>query len=169
VVVEGALGALGFLGDFRQVAPTAPWFHVQAGYAFLKWLMLFGEGDLAFTDTSETSGPSDTYGFPLFGFGAGARFTVHPTDRFAFYAQGAIDGMKADVPTGALRNLGFKNAESVNPSFGARVGVEWYQVDRHLALGLAIGIRDATGFAKVIGSSDAGLMADASGVVRYTF
>ena len=170
LVTEGGLGGLAFMGEFRHVAPPAPWFHVQVGYEALKWLMLFGEGELAFTDTSEAEGPSATYGFPIFGFGGGARVTVHPTERFAVYVQGAIDAMKADVPTGALRLLGFKNAESLSPSFGGRLGLEWYQVDRHMALGAAFGIRDATGFAKVTSTtSDLGLMADASLVIRYTF
>ena len=47
--------------------------------------------------------------------------------------------------------------------------MEWYQIDRHMALGLAGGLRDATGFAKTIGAADTGLMADASAAIRYTF
>jgi hypothetical protein len=168
LVAEGSLGGLGFLGDFRHVAPTAPWFHVDVGYEFFKWLMLFAEGELAFTDTSEAEGPADVYGFPIFGFGGGLRVTVHATERFAVFVQGNIDAMKADVPTGALAILGYKNAESLAPSFGGRLGIEWYQMDRHMALGLSAGARDATGFAKTIGS-DTGLMADASATIRYTF
>jgi hypothetical protein len=38
-----------------------------------------------------------------------------------------------------------------------------------MAIGLAVGLRDATGFAQVGVASDAGLMADASAVIRYTF
>src|SRR5258708_716875 len=52
VVVESRLGALAFLGRFRQVAPTAPWFQIDAGYELFRWLLLFGEGELAITDTS---------------------------------------------------------------------------------------------------------------------
>jgi hypothetical protein len=77
--------------------------------------------------------------------------------------------MKADVPTGALVIVGFGNAETLQPAFAGRLGVEWYQMDRHMALGLAVGLRDATGFAQVGVASDAGLMADASAVIRYTF
>jgi hypothetical protein len=168
LVAEGSLGGLGFLGNFRHVAPTAPWFHVGVGYEIFKWLMLFAEGELAFTDTSEAEGASDVYGFPIFGFGGGLRVTVHATERFALFVQGNIDAMKADVPTGALAILGYKNAETLAPSFGGRLGVEWYQLDRHMALGLSAGARDATGFAKTIGS-DTGLMADASATIRYTF
>ncbi len=156
------------MGQFRHVAPTAPWFHVQAGYEILDWLMLFAEGELAFTDTSEVEGPSQVYGFPIFGFGGGARVTVHATHRFAIYAQGTLDALKADVPNGALADLGYKNAESLGAAFGGRIGIEWYQVDRHMALGLSGGVRDATGFAKTVGS-DVGLLADASAAIRYTF
>jgi hypothetical protein len=168
VVVEGNLGALGFLGNFRHVAPTAPWFHVLAGYEIFNWLLLFAEGELAFTDTSEAEGPSQVYGFPIFGFGGGARVTIHPTARFAFYLQGDIDALEANVPKGALADLGYKNAESLGIAFGGRLGFEWYQMDRHMALGITGGARDATGFAKTIGS-DTGLMADASLLIRYTF
>ena len=168
VVVEGGLGALGFLGNFRHVAPTAPWFHVQAGYELFNWLLLFAEGELAFTDTSESESASKVYGFAIYGFGGGARVTVHATHRFAIYVQGDIDAMKADVPRGALAILGYKNAEGLAPSIGGRLGVEWYQRDRHMALGISGGARDATGFARTFGS-DAGLMADASATIRYTF
>jgi hypothetical protein len=168
VVVEGGVGAMGFLGNFRHVAPTAPWFHLTAGYEIWNWLMLFAEGELAFTDTSEAEGPSQVYGFPIFGFGGGARVTIHATRRFAIFVQGEIDGMKADVPAGALKTLGYPNAESVGVSFGGRLGIVWYQVDRHMALGISGGVRDATGFAKTFGS-DVGLMADANATIGYTF
>jgi hypothetical protein len=169
VVAEGSIGGLGFIGQFRHVAPMAPWFHVGVGYEFFKWVMLFVEGELAFTDTSEAEGPSQVYAFPIFGFGGGLRFTGHVLDRLALFVQGSIDAMKADVPTGALAILGFKNAESLGASFGGRIGIEWYQVDRHMALGISGGVRDATGFAKTIGGGDTGLMADASATIRYTF
>src|SRR6185369_9589712 len=51
VVLESALGALGFMGQFRHVAPLAFWMHTQLGYEPLKWLMVYGEGELFFTDT----------------------------------------------------------------------------------------------------------------------
>ncbi len=168
LVAEGGLGALGFAGDFRHVAPAGPWYHAQVGYEFLRWLMLFGEGEMAFTGTGVAEGPSSSIAFPIFGFGGGVRLTVHPTARVALFAQGGAGAMKADVPQGSLRNLGYKNAESLAPSFGGRIGLEWYQTDRHLALGLAVGARDASGFAKTAGG-DTGWMGDASASIRYTF
>jgi hypothetical protein len=168
-VLEGSLGALGFLGQFRHVAPTAPLLRVQLGYEFFRWLMAFAEGELAFSDTSVSQDPSKSRAFPIYGFGAGARFTVHATERVAIYAQGSVGALKADVPQNSFGILGYRDAESLGVSFGARLGVEWYQIDRHMALGLVGGIRDATGFAKVARKSDTALMWDGSAVIRYTF
>ncbi len=169
IVLESRLGALAFLGRFRQVAPTAPWFHVDSGYEIFPWLLLFGEAELALTDTSIAQDPSKARAFPIFGFGAGARVTVHVTERVALYAQGDFGLMKADIARNAFGLLGFKDAESLQPYLGARLGVEWYMVDRHLALGLGAGIRDAKGFAKTGPVSDTPLMADFALALRYTF
>ncbi len=168
-VLEGSLGALGFLGQFRHVAPTAPWLHAQLGYELVRWLMVFVEGELAFSDTSVSQDPSSARAFPIYGVGTGARVTVHATDRVALFAQGAIGVLKADVPENAFAVLGYANAESLGLSVGARVGVEWYQVDRHMALGLAVGARDAKGFAKLVARGDTPLMWDGSAAIRYTF
>jgi hypothetical protein len=168
-VLEGALGALGFMGQFRHVAPSAPWMHLQFGYEFTNWLMLFGYGELAFTDTSVAQDPSKVRAFPIFGFGVGPRVTVHLSERAALFAQGEIGALKADVPKNAFAILGYRDAESLGLNFGARLGFEWYQIDRHMALGLAVGFRDAKGFAKLAATSDTPLMWDGSAAIRYTF
>jgi hypothetical protein len=168
IVVESSLGALGFLGEMRHLSPTAPWMHLQVGYEFFDWLMLFAEGELAFTDTTVSQETADARAFPIFGLGGGLRATIHITDRVALYGQGALGALKADIAKNALAILGFHDAESLNVQFGGRIGVEWYQLDRHLALGAAFGFRDATGFAKAIGK-DSPLMWDGSAVLRYTF
>jgi hypothetical protein len=169
LVLESTIGLLGFGGKFRHVAPTAYWLHGQLGYEVVPWLMLFGEGELAYTDTSEAADPSHNKAFPIWGFGGGARATVHATDRLAFFGQASVDGLAASVPHNALAVYGFRTAESLNASFGARVGLEWYQIDRHLALALQVGARDAQGFAKFLDSSDFPLMWDAAAGIRYTF
>jgi len=169
LVLESTLGVLGFLGQFRHVAPPAFWLHAQLGYELLDWLMLFGEGELAFTDTGESQEESATKALPLWGFGGGARATIHATPRFAVFLQGEFGALAADVPHNELTVLGFRNAETLSPSFGGRLGVDWYQIDRHLALTAQIGGRDATGFAKVVASSGAPLMWDAALGLRYTF
>jgi hypothetical protein len=169
LVLESTLGVLGFGGQFRHVAPPAFWLHAQLGYEALDWLMLFGEGELAFTDTGESQDESHTLVFPLWGFGGGARATFHATPRLAFFVQGQIDALAADVPHDALTILGFRNAETLAASFGGRIGVEWYQVDRHLALCAQTGARVAEGFAKVTASGDVPIMWDAALGLRYTF
>lgn len=169
IVLESRLGALAFLGRFRQVAPTAPWFQVDAGYELFRWLFLFGEAELALTDTSVAQEASKARAFPIFGFGAGGRLTVHLTDRVALYGQGSLGAMKADIAKNAFGLLGFKDAESLGVYFAGRVGVEWYMVDRHMALGFGGGVRDAKGFAKTGPGGDTPLMLDVALALRYTF
>jgi hypothetical protein len=169
VVLETQLGILGFAGRFRNVAPPAYWLHTQLGLEVLPWLMVFGEAELAFTDTSESQEESHTAAFPMWGFGGGARVTVPATERVAFYVQGEAGALTAIVPHDTLAVLGFRQAESLNPSFGGRGGVEWYQVDRHLALFASGGPRIAQGFSRVLTSGDTPLMWDVGGGLRYTF
>ena len=60
-------------------------------------------------------------------------------------------------------------AESLQPAFGTRLGLEWYQLDRHLALSLQAGVRYANGFSKFLASADIPMLWDAAGCLRYTF
>jgi hypothetical protein len=168
LVIDSALGALVFLGKFGQTAPPAPWIRTQIGYEIFAPLMVFGEGELGFTDTSRSQDPPKTRAFPLFSFGGGARFTLRFTDRFGVYVQGSIGAMEADIRKRALEIIGFKNAESLGLYVGGRLGLEWYQLDRHFALGIASGLRDATGFKRTIGS-DTPLAFDAGAAIRYAF
>ncbi|MBX3206496.1 MAG: hypothetical protein KF764_15585 [Labilithrix sp.] len=169
LVLDATVGAIGFLGEFRKISPPGPWMHLQLGYELLKWLMVFGEGELAFTDTSNSQAPPRTRAFPMFGFGGGARFTLRFTDRFGAYAQGSVGMMKADIATNALGLLGFREAESLGVYLGGRLGVEWYQVNRHFALGLNAGIRTAQGFAKLGAGTDSPLALDGGAALRYAF
>jgi hypothetical protein len=168
LVLESSLGVLGFAGQFAHVAPPAFLMQAQLGYELTDWLMVFGEGELAFTGTNEEQDESQVFNFPIWGFGVGARATLHASERVAFFVQAQLDAMAADVPHDTLAILGFRNAESLNASLGARVGIEWYQIDRHLALTVQGGARDATGFAKVAGN-DFPLMWDTALGIRYVF
>lgn len=168
LVLDSTLGAMVFLGKFGETAPPAFMARTQLGYELLKWLMVFGEGELAFTDTSGTQAPPKTRAFPIFGFGGGARFTVRFTDRVGVYLQGSVGGMKADIRRRALEIIGYENAESLGLYFGGRLGFEWYQLDRHFALGLTAGLRDATGFKRTTGS-DLPLVLDGGASIRYAF
>ncbi|MBX3214484.1 MAG: hypothetical protein KF850_20780 [Labilithrix sp.] len=169
LVLDATVGAIGFLGEFGKISPPGPWMHLQLGYELLKWLMLFGEGELAFTDTSNRQAPPNTRAFPMFGFGGGARFTLRFTERFGAYVQGSVGMMKADIATNALGILGFREAESLGVYAGGRLGVEWYQINRHFALGLNAGIRTAQGFAKLGAGTDSPLALDGGASLRYAF
>ena len=171
VVIDSSIGALLFLGKFGKTAPPAPWLRTQLGYEAFKWLMFFGEGELAFTDTSRSQDPPKTRAFPIFGFGGGVRFTARFTDRFGAYLQGSVGAMKADIRTNGLGVIGFKGAETLGIYFGGRLGIEWYMIDRHFALGLTSGLRNASGFKQRggAGSSDTPLAFDAGASIRYAF
>jgi hypothetical protein len=168
LVVDSSVGALVFLGKFGKTAPPAPLLRIQVGYELFKWLMVFGGGELGFTDTSGSQDPPKTRAFPIFGFGGGARFTARFTDRFGVYLQGDIGAMKADIRRRALEIIGFKDAEDLGLYLGGRLGLEWYQLDRHFALGVTSGLRDATGFKRTIGT-DTPLAFDAGVSIRYAF
>jgi hypothetical protein len=169
LVLETRLGGLAFLGKFGDVGPPAPWMTAQLGYEFFKWLMVFGYGEIGFTGTSNEQGESSAIYFPIYGFGGGARYTVHVTERVAIFVQASAGAMAADVPRDTLTFLGFHGAESLGLALGGRVGVEWHQIDHHMALGLGVGVRDAFNFKIQSGESDTPLMLDASAAVRYTF
>jgi hypothetical protein len=169
LVLETRLGGLAFLGKFQDLAPPAPWIHAQLGWEFFKWLMLYGYGELAYTGTSNDQAVTSAIYFPIYGFGGGLRVTVHVTDRVALFLQGNLGALSAIVPRDSLAFLGYQPAESPGFCTGGRIGVEWYQIDRHMALGLAVGVRDAFNFKIQDGQSDTPLMLDASAALRYTF
>jgi hypothetical protein len=130
--------------------------------------MVFGSGELAFTQTSESQDESHTMALPFWGFGGGLRATVSASERVAFFAQGEIGALVADAPHNSLTVLGFRRAESLDASFGGRLGIDWYQADRHLAFCAVAGMRVAQGFAKVT-VQDLPLMWDAGLGLRYAF
>lgn len=167
-VIESSLGALGWLGKFGSVAPPAFWLHAQLGWEIFRWLMVFGDGELAFTQTSYAVDPTKNRAVPIFGFGGGLRATVHFTDRVAMYVQGNAGAMMADVPIRALAVMGYANAENLSFTAGGRLGLEWYQLDPHVALALSGGPRFAPGFARTVGG-DLPLMLDGEASLRYTF
>lgn len=168
VVLDTAVGAFGFAGEMGKVAPPGFWLHTQVGYEVFRWLMVLGEGDLGFTDTSNEQAPPQTRAFPIFGGGGGLRFTARFGERLGLYLQGTAGGMKADIRVNALRNIGFGDAESLGLYYGGRLGVELYQVDRHLALGLTGGTKLAQGFTRTRGS-DTPLVIDGGLALRYAF
>jgi hypothetical protein len=105
----------------------------------------------------------------MWGFGGGARGTVQLSSRVAGFLQASVGELTAYVPHGSLAALGYRNAEGLAVQVGARLGLEWHATDRHMALCLQGGARDATGFARTIGGGDLGLLWDGSAGIRYTF
>lgn len=167
-VLDSSIGARAFLGEFGKVAPPGVWLHTQLGYELFKWLMVFGEGDLSFSDTSGEQEPPQTRAFPVFGGGGGLRFSVRFTGRVGIYLQGSAGVMKADIRVNALKTIGFGDAENLGLYAGGRLGFEWFQLDRHLALGLNSGLRLAQGFARTRGG-DTPLALDGGVSLRYAF
>ena len=169
VVLEQSLGAVGWVGKFGGLTGhPGIWLKTQLGYELFKWLMLFGAGDLAFTDTGDSTGPAQNRPFPILGFSGGVRFTIPFTNRVGMYVQGEAGGDIALVKSGVLTNFGYHPAESVGFMAGGRLGFEWFQVDRHLALGVSGGARYMANLAYE-GGGDLPLAWDASIDLRYTF
>jgi hypothetical protein len=169
LVLSQSIGALGFLGKFGgTTGHPALWLQTQIGYELFDWLMLFGQGELAFTDTGSSVGPSQNRPIPILGFGGGVRFTIHFSPRVAMYVAGSAGADVAYVKPGVLANFGYSKAEGLGFNAGGRLGVEWYQVDRHLALGLSGGVRYILNLAYDAGS-DLPLGWDATLDLRYTF
>jgi hypothetical protein len=169
LVLEQSIGALGFAGQFRHVSPPGLWLNTQLGFEVTKWLMPFISGELAYADTSEIHDPSKVKAFPILGFGGGLRATIALGERVAIFGQLGIGAMKADVPKNTLVILGYHDAEGFSPYFGGRLGVDWLQIDRHMGIGISIGVRDAQGFNKLSSTGDTPLMWDAAAAIRYTF
>jgi hypothetical protein len=168
-VLEQSLGALGFAGKFGNLTGhPAIWLETQFGYEIFKWLMVFGCGEAAFTDTGTSVGSEQNRAFPILGFGGGVRFTIPFTARVGMFIQGAVGGDVAYVPSGELTNFGYANLENLGFWAGGRLGLEWFQVDQHLAIGLSGGARYIANIAYGIGS-DLPLAWDATFDLRYTF
>ena len=169
LVLEQSLGAVGWVGKFGGLTGhPAIWANTQLGYELFKWLMVFASGDLAFTDTGSSVGPTQNRPFPILAFGGGIRFTIPFTQRVGMYIQGSAGGDVAYVQSGVLANFGYGNAEKLGFYAGGRAGIEWFQVDRHLALGLSGGARYMANFAYEVGG-DLPLAWDATVDLRYTF
>ena len=142
---------------------------MQLGYEVLNWLMVFGEGELAYTDTSASQDESHSIAFPIWGFGGGLRATIHPTERFAFFVQGEGGALSAYVPHDSLDDPRLRNAECADGSVGGRARARVVPARPAHRADAQGGVRDALGFAKVVGGSDLPLMWDASAGFRYTF
>lgn len=139
-VLESSIGALGQLGHLKNITPTSPWFGLRFGYEPLRWLMVFGEGDLFVARTSYASQPPPPRSFVFWSFGAGARVTLKPTDRVGVYLQGSVGLGRATEDV--LELYGYQHAEELGLYQSVELGVEWYQINPHLALAVHGGVRN---------------------------
>ncbi len=144
LVVETSIGALGHTGPLKNVSPTAPWFLLRAGYEPFKWLLLFGETDVAFANTSYASRPPPSRTYWLYGFGAGLRFTLGLSQRFGLFLQGSVGGARISEEN-VLSIYGYENADELNAYLSGLAGFEWYQVSPHMALALHGGVKNYNG------------------------
>jgi hypothetical protein len=139
-VLESSIGVLGEVGRLKHITPNAPWFALRVGFEPLKWLMLFVDGDLAVLTTSYAHPPPPPRSLAFWSLGGGIRFTVRPVDRFGMYLQGSIGAGR--VTEDVLKLYGYEHADELSYYQGAELGLEWYQVNPHLALTLHGGIRN---------------------------
>jgi hypothetical protein len=112
-VLESSIGVMGQVGHLKHITPNAPWFGLRFGFEPLRWLMVFVESDLFVASTSYAHPPPSPRSFAFWNGGAGFRLTVRPVDYIGVYLQGS-----------------------------AELGLEWYQINPHLALALHGGVRN---------------------------
>jgi hypothetical protein len=140
LVVESGLGFVSQIGSLKHIAPTAPWFQVRLGYEIFDWMMPFLEADIAFANTSYATEPPPPRSYFHYAAGAGLRVTIPIGDIIGIFAQGSL-GFAAVSEQNVLSIYGFPNADEPNLYVGGELGVEWYQVNPHLALAAHGGVR----------------------------
>jgi hypothetical protein len=138
-VVESSIGAQTQLGAMRHVSPTSPWLRTAFGWEPTRWIMLLAQFDVTLSSTSLAASPPNPRSYALYAGSLAVRGTIPIGTSIGAIVQGEIGGAK--LSENVLSTYGFRNADTVNPFFGAAVGVEWYQVSPHLALGARGGIR----------------------------
>jgi len=143
-LIESTLGLLGHLGPMKSISPTTPQLRLKVGYELLNWLLFFGEVDVAFGTTSYAHPPPPPRTYALYSFGGGVRVTVAPTDVIGFYLEGGLGAAAASEDV--LQIYGFAHADELNTYAGAELGIDWYQVNPHMALALHGGVRTYAGF-----------------------
>lgn len=139
-VLESSIGVVGQIGRLKNIIPNAPWFGLRLGYEPLGWLMAFAESDLFVTSTSYAHPPPPPRSFAFWSFGGGLRVTVKPSDRVGLFLQGSLGAGKATDDV--LQLYGYQHADELGLYESAELGVEWYQVNPHLALALHGGARN---------------------------
>lgn len=139
-VLESSVGVFGQAGHLKTISPVAPWFGLRLGFEPLRWLMVFAESDLFVASTGYAHPPPPPRSYAFFSFGAGVRLTFKPVDRFGVYLQGSLGAGRATEDV--LEIYGYPHAEELGLYQGAELGLEWYQINPHLALAVHGGVRN---------------------------
>lgn len=168
LVLETGIGAVGHIGPLKHIVPVAPRFEIRVGVEPLDWLMIFGEGDLVVASTSYASHPPPPRAYTHYGFGGGLRFTIELTERLGVLAQGSVGASRISEQN-VLSIYGFPDADEWNLHLGGGLGVEWYQVNSHLALAAHAGVRSYGNGLSRDGSSEPPLAWLANTEIRYAF
>jgi len=167
-VIESGLGFVTQFGDMAHITPSAPLFQLRFGYEVLRWLMPFIESDLVFANTAYASEPPPPRSYFHFAAGAGVRFTAPVGRVLAIFGQGSL-GLAKISEQNVLSIYGFPNADQWNLYFDGEAGLEWYQVNPHLALAAHGGVRSyGKGLTRENGNGGS-LAAIASANLRYAF
>ncbi|MGC4088969.1 MAG: hypothetical protein QM756_13930 [Polyangiaceae bacterium] len=167
ITLETAIGTLSHLGPLAHVSPISPWFHLQLGYEPFRWLMVFAEGDLVFSNTSYAAQPPPSRTYRLYGFGPGLRLSVPFGERFGAYAEGSA-GLSR-ISDDLLGIYGYPNATTLSLYFGGRVGLEWFAPNPRLSVALSGGARMYPQGLKRERSSEPPLALLGNIGIRYTF
>lgn len=166
-VLESSIGVMGQIGHLKNITPAAPWFGLRLGLEPLRWLMVFAESDLFVASTSYAHPPPPPRSFAFWNVGAGFRITVKPTDRFGVYLQGSLGGGRATEDV--LELYGYPHADELGFYQSAELGLEWYQINPHLALALHGGVRNYPRTLKRERSSQPPMTWLSGLALRYTF
>jgi hypothetical protein len=167
ITVESGVGAMGHLGPLSHITPTSPWFHLKLGVEPWRFLMLFAETDLSFSNTSYGHPPPPARSYRMYGFGGGLRGTLGFSEHFGGYleASAGIAEASADV----LEVYGYLHATEWSPYFGGQLGLDWYPVNPHLAVSLHGGVRSYQAGLRRERSNELALLALGGIALRYTF
>lgn len=167
LTVESGVGAMSHLGPLSHITPTSPWFHLKVGFEPWRWLLLFAEADLSFSNTSYAHRPPPARTYRTYGFGGGVRGTLGLSERFGGYLE-ASAGI-AEVSSDVLEVYGYLQATKWKPYFGGQLGLDWYPVNPHFAVSVHCGVRSYQAGLRRERSSERALLALGGVALRYTF
>lgn len=167
IFVESGIGAFGHLGPLKNISPVSPAFSLKLGFEPLSFFLIFGEAELSIANTSYATLPPPSRTYRLYNFGGGGRLTIPLAEILGVFVEGSfgLSRISEDV----LAVYGYLDANQLNPYLGARVGVEWYPTNPHLAFGLGGGVRSYNAGLKRQRSSDPALAWSVGPTIAYRF